>query len=189
MAKATIPIPELNQFDLPSVCLVTGSEEGVTFHKRRLLWTPPWVYLLILVPAGGLLLAAVVSMIVRRRAEAELPFSELGWSRYQQARWVRPLSVVFLILGWVFGMMFLASDEAPYATLAPILLILAMVVPVATYFVTRKWVVVPTRISQTHVDLRIGSDVAALRIAEHLRAGGSNQDGGLTLPGLSNQTA
>lgn len=174
MAKVTVPIQELNSFDLPPVCVVTGSDVDVTFHKQRFTWTPPWVYLLILVPAGGLVLAAIVSLLVRRRVEGELPYSELGRSRFQLARVARPVSVLLLIVGCVGSSMLLVADsDGPLGNLGPPAFLLSVLLPIATYIGTRKWVVMATRISKTHVDLRVGSDHAAQAITAHLKAGGA----------------
>lgn len=177
MAKATIPVSELNRFDLPPVCLVTGETEGVSFQTRTLLWTPPWVYLLILVPAGGILLAAVVSLLVRRRVKAELPFSGLGWKRYRLATWLRPLSVLFLLFGWLATMMLLAAgDDAPEHA-AALAGIVSAAIPLSVFLTTRKWTVRPTHISQTHATLYFGSDVAAQQLKRHLEGSAALRTG------------
>ena len=77
----TLPINELNSFDLPPVCLIIGQRESVSFHKVKFAWYPRWVPALIFVPLGGLLLAAIVAAIMTKRAAGELPFSDQGWSR------------------------------------------------------------------------------------------------------------
>lgn len=169
MAKVSIPKAELNRFDLPPVCLITGSTEGVTFRPRKLLWTPPWVYLLIFIPMGGLPLAFVVSLLVRRRVDAELPFSEKGWTRFRQATWFRPLSVLVLLCGWLGALMLLASESDAMSNFAGVFVILFLAIPIAVYVATRKWVVSVGGITKTHVDLRCGSDEAAQRIRAHLR--------------------
>lgn len=168
MAKASIPKAELNRFDLPAVCLVTGSESGVTFRKRKLLWTPPWVYLLIFIPMGGLLLAVVVNLLVRRRVDAELPFTEKGWKHFRLASWLRPLSVLFLIPGWL-GTMMLLADDTSTGNYAGVFGILVVATPLVAFIATRKWMVSAARITNTHVELRCGSEEAAKRITAHLK--------------------
>src|SRR5512141_1345766 len=99
MTPITIPIAEMNSIDLPPVCISTGAQEEVTFRKVKFAWYPRWVAALILVPYGGLLLAAIVAAVLTKRAKGELPFSNLGWSRWRQAKLFIGLSVVLLFVG------------------------------------------------------------------------------------------
>ena len=170
MALVSIPVQEINAFDLPPVCVVTGEEEGVTFRKRQLLWTPPWVWVLIFVPFGGLLLVLIASLVLRKRVQAELPFSAAGWARYQRMRWMRPLSIVGLIFGVVTSFTLMAAEGSVRAAAYPLFLA-SIAFPFAVVILTRKSVVQASRITDTHVHLKVPSEHAAGRIRWHLNGG------------------
>jgi hypothetical protein len=168
MALVNIPIQEVNAFDLPPVCVITGAEEGVSFRKVQLSWHPPWVWLLIFVPFGGLFLVLIVAMVLRKRLKAELAFTATGWARRQRTLWLRPLSLVGLIMGVVGSITLMVAEGALRDAALPLFLA-SLAFPFVVVILTRKSVVQASRISATHVFLKLPSEVAARRIAEHLR--------------------
>ena len=86
MVRFTLPANELNHFDLPAVCLVTGSEREVSFHTVHF--------------AGSLVSQAV---------HGELPFTDVGWRRHRLAAlaWIGVQSVASL--GTLSGIIALAA--------------------------------------------------------------------------------
>ncbi len=111
MPRLKIPINELNAFDLPRVCVITGAKEGVCFMPVKLTWKPPWVSALVLVTVltlvglafavllhplwesalvlaaaltpVGLLFAALLLHFMTRNAQGELPFSKRAHRRWR----------------------------------------------------------------------------------------------------------
>ncbi len=97
MANIEIPAGELNSFDLPKVCVMTGATDStVEFRKVKFQWHPRWVFALILV---NLLIMAIVAQIMTKRVQGELAFSEAAWKRWRLWK----VLAVFAALGMVFG--------------------------------------------------------------------------------------
>lgn len=169
MPALTLPTNELSSFDLPPVCLITGERAGVTFHKVKFSWYPRWIPALIFVPFGGILLAAIVAFIMTKKAAGELPFTEQGWSRWRLAKIMGVVSVFFVLLA-MFGGLGLMAAELPEAAFVAWGLMIA--VPLAIYFnLQRGRSVMPVRITDTEITLKIPSEEAALAIRDHLHSG------------------
>jgi hypothetical protein len=169
MSAITLPTNELSSFDLPPVCLITGERRDVTFRPVKFSWYPRWVALLIFVPFGGLLLAAIVAMILTKKAAGELPFSDEGWSRWRLAKLMTAVSVLWVIAALFAGSFFLAAESWTAATLGYGSMV---VVPLAIYFtLQRKRTVTPARITNTEITLNIPSEEAAFAVREHLHSG------------------
>lgn len=171
MPALTLPVNELSSFDLPPVCLITGTRDNVSFRKVKFAWYPRWVALLILVPYGGLLLAAIVAAILTKRATGELPFSDAGWSKWRLGKIMTALQFLWVIAAFIGGMIMAVADSGS-AVLAAVLFVSVFAVPLGIYFVAqRNKMVVPTRITETEITIKIPSEQAALAIRQHLTAG------------------
>jgi hypothetical protein len=169
MAALTLPINELSSFDLPPVCLITGERNNVTFRKVKFAWYPRWVALLIFVPCGSWLLAAIVAAILTKRAAGELPFTDEGWSRWRLAKLLAAVQVLWII-GALFAGYYFGVDERIPEMVVSFVAMLAL--PLAVYFAfQRNRMVTPARITETEITLKIPSEVAAMAIREHLHAG------------------
>ena len=84
MPEIRIPVNELNRFDLPKVCVMTGSTDpSVDFRPVKFQWYPPWVNALILI---NLLVMAIVARVMTKIAKGELAFSDEAWKRWRAWR-------------------------------------------------------------------------------------------------------
>ena len=93
MANVTIPVNEMNSFDLPKVCVITGSKDNITFQDKKFSWVPPWARLF----------GALIQALVARRANGQLPFSPEGWEKHKGAgRWMA-LGIVGMFAIWFLG--------------------------------------------------------------------------------------
>jgi hypothetical protein len=153
------------------VCLITGTRDGVSFRKVKFAWYPRWVGALIFVPLGGILLAAIVAMILTKRASGELPFSDRGWSLWRTAKIMVAVDVLWILVA-MFGGIGLATSEGDLAPLSAVAFLSMVVVPIAVYFAfQRNKMVTPTRITEAELTLKIPSAEAALAVRQHLGAG------------------
>ncbi|MBI3181766.1 MAG: hypothetical protein HYZ28_06450 [Myxococcales bacterium] len=170
MAKIVIPDNELNSFDLPRVCVVTGATEGVVFKPVKFSWYPRWVVVLVLV---NVLLAAIVAMILTKRVKGELPFTEEAYAAWRKGRVLFGLSIGFALAALVGGIAALANELGP---LGGVLMLAALAVPIAVGVVfLRGKGVACVEIAKGHTTLKIPSGEAAMQIERHLRAGGVNR--------------
>lgn len=150
MREVVVPTGEMNRFDLPAVCLVTGAEEGVAFHPMHFGGGFAW----------GLLGPA---------ARGELPFTAIGWRRHRLATalWV----MVRLVFGLgAVGVLIAAGGGEPLdagaiglATAAVSLCIYAAGI--------RGRRVTGRRITPTLVRLEVPSASAAETVTRYRRAG------------------
>jgi hypothetical protein len=172
MPALTLPVNELSSFDLPPVCLITGARDNVSFRKVKFAWYPRWVAFLIFVPFGGLLLAAIVAMILTKKAAGELPFSDEGWSKWRMAKIMVAVDVLWVIGAMFAGIGFAASETETGGVIAALAFSSMVAVPVAIYFLfQRKRMVTPTRITDTDLTIKIPSEEAAAAVRMHLTGG------------------
>ncbi|HYV48694.1 MAG TPA: hypothetical protein VFA20_27740 [Myxococcaceae bacterium] len=174
MSALTLPVNEMSSFDLPPVCLITGERTGVSFRKVKFAWYPRWIPALIFVPFGGLLLAAIVAMILTKKAAGELPFTDAGWSKWRLAKIMVGLDVLWVIFAMFAGIGLLAAAEGSAGgTAAGVLALASMVaVPVVIYFLfQRKKMITPTRITDTELTINVPNEEAAMAIRQHLTGG------------------
>lgn len=169
-ADLQIPTQELNAFDLPGVCVVTGAQEGVTFRAVKFWWYPRWVPLLIFFPWGGLLLAFIVGLATRKQAKGELPFTDRGWSAWKRSKWTWGLSVMAFFAG-LFVCLYLILEAA--GGFVPEWVVgagLAMTagLPVAGWFLAKPSMIVVRRIENGRLTVRLPSADATTRIHSHL---------------------
>lgn len=165
-----IPTQELNAFDLPGVCVVTGAQDGVTFKPVKFWWYPRWVPLLIFFPWGGLILALIVALATRRKAEGELPFTDHGWNAWKRSQWIWGLSIFAFLVG-VFGTIVLITAAASGSLAGWIAWAGAAVtvaLPIGGWFLAKPTMVQVRKIDNGRLFVRIPSADAAARIHAHL---------------------
>lgn len=170
MAKLRIPLSEMNQFDLPPVCVITGETSQVGFKPMTFSWYPRWVNLL---APCALLPAVILSAILTRRVNGELPFSEQGWADYRKGKLLFRLSFLGAFLSLFFvGPVLSILLGAGADTSSTLSLLMAVGLPVGIWlaFVRGRSVRV-VEISKTHITLEMPSPEAVQRIEEHLYGG------------------
>jgi hypothetical protein len=152
----SIPSKELNSFDLPSICVVTGSREGVVFKPVKFSWYPRWVsYFAPL----ALIVAVILAAILRKRVRGELPFTEKAWSDWRRGRIALALSMLAAVVGLVVGVPF-AFTVDPNVGLASLAAVVGLPVLVGVTLLRGRAPVV-MKITDTEITLRLPSDVAA----------------------------
>ncbi len=168
MTPITIPIAEMNSIDLPPVCVGTGTRNEVTFRKVKFAWYPRWVWALIFVPYGGLLLVAVVASILSKRAKGELPFSDAAWSRWRLAKILTTLAAVLLLASLIVGLILATNNPSGLGGITILLGILVLLVAAVIF---RRWGPRPVKITNQEIILNIPSAEAAAALCDHLHAG------------------
>lgn len=169
MANLSIPVSELTSFDLPPVCLVTGGHQGVSFRPVKFSWYPRWIPALILVPFGGLLLAAIVALVMTKKAKGELPFSDAGWSRWRTAKLLAGLSILWLFVA-IFAGLFFAVQESSAPALA--LFASALIVPIGANLGLRRRMIQVKKITDAELTIDVPSEAAAREVEARLHGGG-----------------
>ncbi|MBN1204745.1 MAG: hypothetical protein JXB05_07455 [Myxococcaceae bacterium] len=166
MPLIVLPADELNEFDLPRVCVVTGQTEGVEFKPVKFAWYPRWIVALVII---NLLIAAIVAAIMTRRVKGHLPFTEEAYKRWRMGRVYFGLSFVVAIALLVGGAI---AMDSPFPALGPVAMLLAVAVPIiaGVLFVRNKGPVVQ-RIEEGRITLKLPSEEAVLQLQQHLRAG------------------
>lgn len=93
--------------ELPHVCLRTNRNLSQDDWRKKVpvLWTPPWVYMLLI--AGGPVLCVIVSMIVRKKAK--FTYSLDKDTRGKIFRW-RMLALATLLVG--IALFFMAPGQS-----------------------------------------------------------------------------
>lgn len=166
MATLSIPENEMTSFDLPKVCIVTGSSQNVSFRPVKFQWYPRWIAVFAMAP----LIMVIVMMILMRRAKGELPFSDEAWDAWKKGK-------ILMALGSVGAIVLLAAGIAALANgveaVGALLLIAAVVVPIVigVKFLMGRGPTC-TRIADGRIELKIKSDAAAEAIRRHLDGGG-----------------
>ncbi len=172
MALLAIPVAELNSFDLPPVCVVSGEDTQVTFRPVKFVWSPRWIPVLIFFPYAGLLLALVVTLAMRKRAAGELPFSETGWERYRRGVWMSRAGLLTLLAG-MGGMVALLANHQSGAGVA--VGVGGLIATIVLHVTGTNLGISVQRITLTHLELKIPSEAVALRFRERLQRDGVRQ--------------
>jgi hypothetical protein len=167
MALLSLPVAEMNSFDLPRVCLVTGAP-AAEFKKMKFSWYPRWVAALIFVPYGGLLLALVISLILRKHAAGELPFSEEGWARHRRSKWIAASALLWMIGGFIGA---IGLGIAEQGALAALTVLVALGLIIASMVYAQRTGISVQRIADDQIQLKIPSEAAALAVEAHLHSG------------------
>ncbi|WNG50613.1 hypothetical protein F0U60_45675 [Archangium minus] len=171
MPQLVLPANEMNEFDLPRVCIVTGQTEGVVFKDVKFSWYPRWVSLFVVL---NVLIAALIAFALTKRAKGQLPFTEDAWKQWKRGQLLFGFSVVLAIvlcMGSFFLLMSgLRENGTPGLGAPGIVLAFALPITVWFLFLRNKGPLVE-RIAEGQVTLKIPSDFAADTIARHLVAG------------------
>lgn len=165
MANLSIPLNEMTSFDLPKVCVITGSTQNVGFHPVKFQWYPRWIAVFAFAP----LIMVIVMLILMRRAKGELPFSEDAWAAWKKGKLLMGLSAVGSIVLAGAGIAALANRLEAVGAVA-LLAAVALPIVIGVKFLAGRG---PTclRIGEAHLELKIKSDSAALAIERHLAGG------------------
>ena len=162
--KVTIPKAELTPFDLPSVCIVTGSRENVTFRKVNFVWIPPAArFSVVFCGMFGL----IAMLVMQKKVEGQLPFTEQGWTAWRNAKL---MALVGGLVGFfaMFGALALVETSGLFAAIFGlggfVLLIVALIQ-------VRGKGPLCTRIDDTDIDLTLPSTEAADAFIERLQGG------------------
>lgn len=168
MALATVEIPvnEMTSFDLPRVCLITGSTENVVFKPAKFSWYPRWIAAFILI---GWPIALVLALVLTKRAKGELPFTEDAHRRYRLAQMLLALSILLALGLFIGGAILLGSDQQALGFVCWAFC-LAIPITVGIAFVRGKRILC-TKIANDVVTLKIPSASAASAVAAHLHGG------------------
>lgn len=114
---------------LPPFCVKCGENvEGAKIRNRSLTYTPPWVYILVLV---NLLVAAIVGTCVQKKLK--IHFQECSVCRGR-----RHLLILLALVGWLGGFALLLSaiieESALLAILGVVILAVGIVMTVLAMF-------------------------------------------------------
>src|SRR5579871_1645603 len=123
MSSFSIPIGEMNAFDLPKVCLITGSDQDVVFKPAKFAWYPRWIGVLAISP----IIFLIVALIVTKRAKGELPFTEQGYKQYRQGQLFFALAILWAIAGLCGGAVGMGMEQP---AVGAVLFLSALVVPI-----------------------------------------------------------
>lgn len=161
MPDVTIPSGELNEFDLPPVCIITGEREGVVFKPVKFSWYPRWIGFLVLL---NVFIALIVASAMTKRVKGTLPFTEAAWSRWKRGQ-VIMIAACVLALALFFGGLALLLGEDP-TPLGFVSLALCVALPVAAWiYFLRDRAPRVVRIDKEAIVLSIPNAEAAFGIA------------------------
>ena len=167
MAKnCEIPNGELSEFDLPRVCVMTGSMETIEFRPVKFAWYPRWVGSLVICAWP---LALIMMQVMTKRVSGKLPFSPPGWERYQRGKRMS----IFAVLSFFVGLILcIAAGAAELPALIFVGLALALIVPLVLIICfTRNTRINVTKITDSHITLKLPSNEASDAFSAHLRGG------------------
>lgn len=168
MAKSCeIPNNELTEFDLPRVCVMTGSYDAIEFRPVKFQWYPRWIAIF----AFALLIAAILIAVMTKRVNGHLPFSPAGWEKYQRGK----RFTIFALLAFIGGLfMIIAGGGANSGALVGLGCVVAFVLPIVFLVgFTRGTRITVTKITDSHITLKLPSDVAADAFSSHLIGAGT----------------
>ena len=166
MREIILPADELNEFDLPRVCVVTGQTENVVFKPVNFSWYPRWVAVFILI---NLLVAAIIAFALTKRVKGHLPFTEEAFKAWRTGITLFALSIMAAIGLFIGGGVLLASSQEGLG-LAALAAALAVPIFVGVKFMRHRGPVVQ-RIADGQITLKLPSEEAVLTIEHHLVSG------------------
>jgi hypothetical protein len=165
MATLSIPENEMTSFDLPKVCIVTGSRQNVAFRPVKFQWYPRWIGGFAIAP----LIMIVLMMVLMRRAKGELPFTDEAWEAWRKGKLLMALGSVGAIVLAGAGIAALANRlEAVGAVL--LLAAVALPIVIGVKFLMGRGPTC-TKIADGRIELKIKSETAAQEIQRHLEGG------------------
>ena len=166
MREIILPADELNEFDLPRVCVVTGQTENVVFKPVKFAWYPRWVVVFVLI---NVLIAAIIAFALTKKVKGHLPFTEEAFKAWRTGILLFALSIPLGIALFVAGIWLLSSANEALGAAA---LVASVAVPtfVGIKFMRHRGPVVQ-HISDGLITLKLPSDEAVMRIEQHLVSG------------------
>ncbi len=166
----SIPVAEMNEFGLPRVCVMTGSEVDVSFQKEKFSYVPQGIRAAALIPLLYLILASINT----RRAVGTLPYSSAGLALKKKTRLFSALSLIAAVFLFFFGVAIVGIDGLELVGLLFFVLSLAVPITVGLVMVRNK---LPhaVKIENGIIDLRVPNDLAAKAIVARV---GSPQSAG-----------
>ncbi|MBN8470002.1 hypothetical protein JYJ95_26120 [Corallococcus exiguus] len=166
MHHIDIPSGQLNEFDLPAICIVTGERQGVVFKPVNFTWYPRWIGFLALL---NLLIAIIVASVMTKRVNGTLPFTEEAWSRWKRGQVIMVVTVLAAIALLILAFCLLASDLPEWQGLVALASSGVMPVLAWVFFLRGRGPQV-RRIDQDNLSLAIPNGPAAHAITGHFLA-------------------
>lgn len=166
MPKVKLPRAECTQYDLPPVCVVTGSKDAIVWKEVKFQYMPQWAFFI-----GGVILGS----IFMKKMTAELPFNDEAFRHYKRAKVMGVLAFVAFFVFFFGGIGGAAAVSDTSKDLAPILALLGVgagfIVPIVMYiaFVRNRsprclWM------DDQYVEVVLPSDAAVAAIRERFGA-------------------
>ena len=167
MAKSCeIPNGELSEFDLPRVCVMTGSFESIEFHPVKFQWYPRWIA--VFVPFA-MLIALILIAVMTKRVSGKLPFSTDGWERYQRGKRFSIFAVLAFFGGFALAVVGGINELTPLVIVGLLVMLVLPIVLLVGF--TRGTRINVTRITESHITLKLPNDAAAEAFSAHLLGG------------------
>lgn len=156
-----MPSDEMNAFDLPKICVISGSKDNVVFRPVKFSWFPKWISVFGVAPLIMVILIAVMT----RRVKGELPFSDEAYRVMKTKKIIFGLSIL-PALGMIVGGAFLL-EAASGVGLS--IMVLGFVAFLTVIVLGQKVGPTVVRIDQGTVTLKLPSDEASALFEQHLR--------------------
>ena len=164
-------IQEMNAFDLPPVCIITGERQAVVFKPVKFAWYPRWIDRFALLAVLVLPIAFIVASVMMKQVTGTLPFTEEAWSRWRRARVLGPVAFMAgaALLIMAVAVMAAAGGSTPLGLGA---LALGVALPVLAWvYSLRSRGPRLLGSAKDAIGLAIPSDAAAQAIMSHFEAG------------------
>lgn len=171
MYPIDIPIAEMNNFDLPKMCLITGDTAAVEFKKVKFAWYPRWILIFVFV---ALIVALILSLILTKRAAGELPFNAKAYRNWRIGQGVFAFSVLIAIFTFVGAIVaFLAGEGTSTSVATGIALsIFTFGFPFGIWFaLVRNKSITVKKIDPTTLTLMVPKMEVAMAFKKHLTGG------------------
>ncbi len=185
MFRIQIPIDEMNSFDLPKICLISGTTDEVEFRKTKFTWYPKWVTIFLIVT---LIVGLILAVFLTRRAKGELPFNTEVYRNWKIAQGAFALSVV---VGTLFTGISLSVGEGIRAMAVGWgSLVLSAAFPYCIWaWLLRNKSISVERIDKVTLTIKVPKLEVALAFKRHLTGGRLNLTAATPPPALSSRAS
>lgn len=180
MTPVSIPLNEMTAFDLPKVCVATGSRDNVIFKPVKFQWYPRWIAVFAIAP----IIMIIVMLVMMRRAKGELPFTEAAWKQWQTNKRVGGVGSIAAIVFFFGGIATLGSTspgQDPPFLFAFLLFVAGIAALAVAVRVARKGGPMAVKIDDKFIVLNLPDAGAAAAISEHLVGGAQRRTAGAQL--------
>jgi uncharacterized membrane protein len=143
---------------LPDCCMKCGSAAIAERRNQNFVFTPPWVFVLFLVSP---LIGAIVALIVQKKGRLYLPLCSACSGRWKQGLLFMWLSIAWLIVGLVAGVIATAND---LPELGVPLMLSSFVVLIVVAIVNRNKFLRAKKIDEMMITLLLVHPMAVQRI-------------------------